>query len=548
MGKYIHNTLKKKEVSYDGGLTWEDAYPYEEKWFSASTLYDSLLECTSYGGDFKAIFFKGDKIWFYPCDDDTLLYDIPGERSYDLVVVGKCVTEIPDGAFYDVCGGVNINMLFHPEGNLQRIGRDAFYNDSFKFGTDYLENFCFGQFNYTFPDSLQWIDASAFYCGRIGDVGETITITFGTGLNQLGTQGYGGQLFTNRTMGAAYFKFKSETPPAVYIGRWGNAGVLGYDVPCGSERAYYDTFNTDPNGNPFQHELFFTTNDLYEKCGSFTAKYIKADGTFEIEPTHYGSSVTGLTSASTTSFDKLEIGNTSWVSAVNISNYSFKEFTPTSQITSMELACNIDKLVLPRTVSSVTLNAGYYTYIDASDMVGDFTVSWWSSGHTITVGERVNFSFIDSSGEQHFDNIVWLRNDGVGIYWAITNKVKKVYAYQSVIDATPQYTYNPEYIPITDSSTDTYIASNTEYIKEGDKYYNKMEETVTFSNGNSYTTGIYNKGSELTQILRRGDIDDYMVVDGAKYYKDYIYLRMSDGSILETGDYVRGDYIGQLES
>ena len=79
-------------------------------------------------------------------------------------------------------------------------------------------------------------------------------------------------------------------------------------------------------------------------------------------------------------------------------------------------------------------------------------------------------------------------------------------------------------------------------IKYVDKYYQRINEIGTYEGGFTGTTGNFKKGDELTPTYKQSDANDYIIVDGGMYYKNYAYVTPVDNEIY-TGDYIQGDYI-----
>ena len=91
----------------------------------------------------------------------------------------------------------------------------------------------------------------------------------------------------------------------------------------------------------------------------------------------------------------------------------------------------------------------------------------------------------------------------------------------------------------------TWVVSATEFIKKDDKYYQRLNEVETYTDGSTALTGNYKEGNELVVTYKQGTADDYMFTDGKMYYKNYIYVTPKDQEI-NTGDYIQGDYIGHI--
>ena len=90
----------------------------------------------------------------------------------------------------------------------------------------------------------------------------------------------------------------------------------------------------------------------------------------------------------------------------------------------------------------------------------------------------------------------------------------------------------------------SWVLSSTEFIKENDKYYQRINEIATYEGGYTGTTGNYKKGNELTPTYIQSDANDYILVGSSMYYKKYAWITPVDTAI-NTGDYIQGDYIGE---
>ena len=92
----------------------------------------------------------------------------------------------------------------------------------------------------------------------------------------------------------------------------------------------------------------------------------------------------------------------------------------------------------------------------------------------------------------------------------------------------------------------SWVLSSTEFIKENDKYYQRINEIGTYEGGLVAPSGNFKKGNELTPTyIQSSDANDYIIVDGGMYYKKYAYVTPVDTAI-NTGDYIQGDYIGEI--
>ena len=91
----------------------------------------------------------------------------------------------------------------------------------------------------------------------------------------------------------------------------------------------------------------------------------------------------------------------------------------------------------------------------------------------------------------------------------------------------------------------SWVVSPTEFVKENDKYYQRLNEIVTYEGGLVAPTGSFKKGNELTpSYIQSSDASDYMLVGSSMYYKKYAWITPVDTAI-NTGDYIQGDYIGE---
>ena len=99
-------------------------------------------------------------------------------------------------------------------------------------------------------------------------------------------------------------------------------------------------------------------------------------------------------------------------------------------------------------------------------------------------------------------------------------------------------------VKLTPLST-SWVLSSTEFIKENDKYYQRINEIGTYEGGLTAPTGNYKKGNELTPTYKQSDANDYIIVGSSIYYKKYAYVTPVDTAI-NTGDYIQGDYISEI--
>ena len=99
-------------------------------------------------------------------------------------------------------------------------------------------------------------------------------------------------------------------------------------------------------------------------------------------------------------------------------------------------------------------------------------------------------------------------------------------------------------VKLTPLST-TWVVSSTEFIKENDKYYQRINEIGTYEGGITVPTGNYKKGNELTPTyIQSSNASDYMLIGSKMYYKKYAWVTPVDTAV-NTGDYIQGDYIGE---
>ena len=92
----------------------------------------------------------------------------------------------------------------------------------------------------------------------------------------------------------------------------------------------------------------------------------------------------------------------------------------------------------------------------------------------------------------------------------------------------------------------TWVVSSTEFVKKDNKYYQRINEVGTYEGGVTALTGNYKEGNELTvTYIQSSDANDYIVVGNSMYYKKYAYVTPVDTAI-NTGDYIQGDYIGEV--
>lgn len=105
--------------------------------------------------------------------------------------------------------------------------------------------------------------------------------------------------------------------------------------------------------------------------------------------------------------------------------------------------------------------------------------------------------------------------------------------------------YIKEYTALADPEpiSTTYTTAAYEYLKVNGNYYKKDYITNVYISGCEIATTDYVQGDQLTPIYVQGEASDFIVYNGGRYYKNYIYVQPVDQQ-LATGDYVRGDYIG----
>lgn len=90
----------------------------------------------------------------------------------------------------------------------------------------------------------------------------------------------------------------------------------------------------------------------------------------------------------------------------------------------------------------------------------------------------------------------------------------------------------------------TWVVSSSEFVKKDNKYYQRLNEVGTYEGGVTANTGNYKEGNELAVTYKQGTADDYMIVGNSMYYKNYAYVTPVNTEI-NTGDYIKGDYIGE---
>ena len=105
--------------------------------------------------------------------------------------------------------------------------------------------------------------------------------------------------------------------------------------------------------------------------------------------------------------------------------------------------------------------------------------------------------------------------------------------------------YIKEYTALADPEPigTTYTTAADEYLKVNDNYYKKDYITYEYQCGAYLPSTDYVQGDQLTPTYVQGEESDFIIYDGGRYYKNYIYVQPVDQQ-LATGDYVRGDYIG----
>ena len=116
-------------------------------------------------------------------------------------------------------------------------------------------------------------------------------------------------------------------------------------------------------------------------------------------------------------------------------------------------------------------------------------------------------------------------------------------------DSSGNYSDDRGYVAIKVGAllSTSWVASSTEFIKENDKYYQRINEIETYDGVITVPTGNHKKGNELTPTyIQSSDASDYMVVGNSMYYKKYAYVTPVDTAI-NTGDYIQGDYIGEAQ-
>ena len=108
--------------------------------------------------------------------------------------------------------------------------------------------------------------------------------------------------------------------------------------------------------------------------------------------------------------------------------------------------------------------------------------------------------------------------------------------------------YIKEYTALADPEPigTTYTTAADEYLKVNDNYYKKDYIAYEYQCGAYLQSTDYVQGDQLTPIYVQGEASDFIVYDGGRYYKNYIYVTPVSTPIA-TGDYVRGEYIGPAD-
>ena len=175
-----------------------------------------------------------------------------------------------------------------------------------------------------------------------------------------------------------------------------------------------------------------------------------------------------------------------------------------------------------------------YDYTVAWNMDVDYPTNNPSNGSTgvkaNTNGKQYNPTNITAFTEVDYSN------DGGEHFVVVT------YSKDSSVNANDDRGYVA--VKLTLLST-TWVVSSTEFIKKDDKYYQRINEVGTYEGGITALTGNYKEGNELPVTYKQGTADDFMVVGSGKYYKNYIYVTPK-GQEINTGDYIQGDYIGEV--
>ena len=174
----------------------------------------------------------------------------------------------------------------------------------------------------------------------------------------------------------------------------------------------------------------------------------------------------------------------------------------------------------------------YYDYTIAFNMDVDYPTSLPSTsskgvkGHT-----QYSFSLGDATLIDAFTEVDY-PNDGGEHFVVVT------YRKNESIDRYDDRGYVA--VKLTPLST-SWVVSPTEFVKENDKYYQRLNEIGTYEGGFTGITGNFKAGNELTPTyIQSNDASDFMVVGNSMYYKKYAYVTPVDTAI-NTGDYIQGD-------
>lgn len=173
----------------------------------------------------------------------------------------------------------------------------------------------------------------------------------------------------------------------------------------------------------------------------------------------------------------------------------------------------------------------------------------WSNGTTNTTNS-FSYGSLENSGFAMFRDYYNTTSEpwSGDFYWVFMcqstltdEEVQQVIQYneEGGIEYIKEYTALADPEPIGT----TYTTAADEYLKVNDNYYKKDYITYEYQCGAYLPSTDYVQGDQLTPIYVQGEASDFIVYDGGRYYKNYIYVQPVDQQ-LATGDYVRGDYIG----
>lgn len=173
----------------------------------------------------------------------------------------------------------------------------------------------------------------------------------------------------------------------------------------------------------------------------------------------------------------------------------------------------------------------------------------WSNGTTNTTNS-FSYGSLESGGFAMFRDYYNTTSEpwSGDFYWVFMcqstltdEEVQQVIQYneEGGIEYIKEYTALADPEPIST----TYTTAADEYLKVSDNYYKKDYITYEYQCGAYLQSTDYVQGDQLTPIYVQGEASDFIVYNGGRYYKNYIYVQPVDQQ-LATGDYVRGDYIG----